>query len=58
MKKRRNITARLIRRDADDRSFDIDFWQSQGAESIFSAAWQMVHDYFLFRGMNENQCRL
>jgi hypothetical protein len=25
-----------------DREFDIDFWQEQGAEAIFSAAWEMV----------------
>jgi hypothetical protein len=25
-----------------DRSFDIEFWQEQGDEAIFSAAWEMV----------------
>ena len=25
-----------------DRSFDIEFWQKQGDEAIFSAAWEMV----------------
>ena len=25
-----------------DRSFDIGFWQEQGDETIFSAAWEMV----------------
>jgi hypothetical protein len=25
-----------------EREFDIDFWQEQGAEAIFSAAWEMV----------------
>jgi hypothetical protein len=24
------------------RSFDIDFWQEQGDEAIFAAAWEMV----------------
>ena len=25
-----------------DREFDIEFWQEQGHEAIFSAAWEMV----------------
>jgi hypothetical protein len=25
-----------------DRSFDIAFWQEQGDEAIFAAAWEMV----------------
>jgi hypothetical protein len=25
-----------------DRSFDIEFWQEQGDETIFAAAWEMV----------------
>ena len=25
-----------------DRSFDIEYWQRQGPEAIFEAAWQMV----------------
>ena len=25
-----------------DRSFDIEFWQSQGDEAIFAAAWEML----------------
>ena len=25
-----------------DRSFDIEFWQPQGDEAIFAAAWEMV----------------
>ena len=25
-----------------DRRFDIDFWQEQGDEAIFRAAWEMV----------------
>ena len=26
----------------DDRQFDIEFWQAQGDEAIFNAAWEMV----------------
>jgi hypothetical protein len=33
---------RLVEGQFPDREFDIEFWQEQGAEAIFSAAWEMV----------------
>ena len=33
---------RLVEGAFPDREFDIDFWQAQGDEAIFSAAWEMV----------------
>lgn len=33
---------RLVERSFPDRSFDIEFWQEQGDEAIFAAAWEMV----------------
>jgi hypothetical protein len=33
---------RLVEGEFPDREFDIEFWQEQGAEAIFSAAWEMV----------------
>jgi hypothetical protein len=33
---------RLVKRGFPDRSFDIEFWQEQGDEAIFAAAWEMV----------------
>jgi hypothetical protein len=33
---------RLVEGHFPDREFDIDFWQEQGSEAIFSAAWEMV----------------
>ena len=33
---------RLVEREFPDRSFDIEFWQEQGDEAIFAAAWEMV----------------
>jgi hypothetical protein len=33
---------RLIERGFPDRSFDIEFWQEQGDEAIFAAAWELV----------------
>jgi hypothetical protein len=31
-----------VEREFPDRSFDIEFWQEQGDEAIFAAAWEMV----------------
>jgi len=31
-----------------DRTFDLDFWQAQGDEAIFDAAWQMIVDYYVY----------
>lgn len=33
---------RVVRGGFPDRSFDINFWQEQGHEAIFRAAWEMV----------------
>lgn len=33
---------RVVRGRFPDRTFDIEFWQDQGDESIFRAAWEMV----------------
>ena len=33
---------RLVEGRFPDREFDIEFWQEQGEEAIFSAAWEMV----------------
>lgn len=33
---------RLVRDGFPDRQFDIEFWQEQGDEAIFSAAWELV----------------
>jgi hypothetical protein len=33
---------RLVERKFPDRSFDIEFWQEQGDEAIFAAAWELV----------------
>jgi hypothetical protein len=37
-----NWKTRLTERGFPDRSFDIEFWQEQGDEAIFAAAWEMV----------------
>ena len=33
---------RLVEGAFPDRSFDIEFWQEQGEEAIFEAAWELV----------------
>ncbi|HYL92845.1 MAG TPA: hypothetical protein VEW69_06780, partial [Alphaproteobacteria bacterium] len=33
---------RLVERGFPDRDFDIAFWQEQGDDAIFQAAWEMV----------------
>jgi len=40
--KNRQWKTRVVRDGFPDRQFDIDFWQEQGDEAIFSAAWEMV----------------
>jgi hypothetical protein len=33
---------RVVRGKPADRQFDIEFWQAQGDEAIFAAAWEMT----------------
>ena len=33
---------RLVEGAFPDRDFDVEFWQAQGDDAIFSAAWEMV----------------
>jgi len=33
---------RLVTGGFPDREFDVEFWQEQGDQAIFSAAWEMV----------------
>ena len=33
---------RIVRGRPADRQFDIDFWQEQGDDAIFAAAWEMI----------------
>lgn len=38
----RDWKTRVVRCGFPDRRFDIEFWQEQGDEAIFRAAWEMV----------------
>jgi len=42
----------------DDRSFDRKFWQAQGPEAIFDAAFGMIKDYMLLKGEDADEPRL
>jgi hypothetical protein len=37
-----NWKTRLVERGFPDRSFDVEFWQEQGDEAIFAAAWDLI----------------
>jgi hypothetical protein len=36
--------SRVVRGGFPDREFDVVFWQEQGDEAIFDAAWEMVQE--------------
>lgn len=55
---KRDIQARLIRRDSDDGSFDRAFWRRLGHEARFAAAWEMVVEATLFRGEDAGESGL
>ena len=38
----RPMKTRVVRGKPADRQFDIDFWQEQGEQAIFAAAWEMI----------------
>jgi predicted nucleotidyltransferase len=43
--------SRVVRGGFPDRQFDVDFWQRQGDDAIFEAAWQMVGLAQEFKGL-------
>jgi hypothetical protein len=54
----RVVMGRLVRRDADDGMFDLEFWARIGAEGRFAAAWEMVREQWWIRGQRADQRRL
>jgi hypothetical protein len=44
--------SRLVHRDQQDRSFDLEFWEKVGAAGRFEAAWQMLKEVQLIRGQS------
>ena len=41
-----------------DRSFDLNFWQSQPAKARFDATWELVVHYMNVKGRDVRQLRL
>jgi len=41
-----------------DRSFDLKYWQEQGTDAIFSAAWELVSFYYKHKGLDVSELRL
>jgi hypothetical protein len=44
--------------DSNDRSFDIEFWQSQSDKARFESAWQLVEFAHTVKGGDPNELRL
>ena len=57
--KGRLVMTRLGRMsDGDDRSFDIEFWQSLTDDQRLAAAWELVEDAHVLKGGNPDELRL
>ena len=57
--KGRLVMTRLGRMsDGDDRSFDIEFWQSLTDDQRLAAAWELVEDAHVLKGGNLDELRL
>jgi hypothetical protein len=50
--------ARLTKKSALDRSFDLEFWSAVGAEGRFAATWEMVAETAAMRGKDAGELRL
>ena len=42
----------------DDERFDVLFWQAQGPEAIFRAAWELVETAWDIKGLPRDELRL
>jgi hypothetical protein len=57
--KGRLVMTRLGRMsDGDDRSFDIEFWQSLTDDQRMAATWELVEDAHTIKGGNLDELRL
>ena len=56
---KRVVMSRVLRAgQSDDGQFDLDFWQRIGPQGIFSAAWDMLKEIHLMRGLDAGESRL
>lgn len=44
--------------DGDDERFDVLFWQAQGPDAIFRAAWELVETAWEIKGLPKDELRL
>jgi len=58
MKRKKIKMSRLIKRDEDDKMFDIEFWHKLGSTARFNAIWEMVVNYELNKGKTYAELRL
>jgi hypothetical protein len=49
------IVERIGKVSESDRSFDVEFWQRQGSNAIFAAAWEMVEEAYRWKGGSESE---
>jgi hypothetical protein len=54
----REIKESYGRIEDDKERFDIDFWQKQGEQAIFNAAFDMILDYLMLRDGHVDKARL
>ena len=55
---RTNFKERRGRLDELDRSFDVEFWQSQPPRARFDAVWEMIVHFMKVKGQDVRQLRL
>ena len=55
---RTNFKERRGRLDELDRSFDVEFWQSQPPRARFDAVWEMIVHFVKVKGQDVRQLRL
>lgn len=51
--KRKWMTRKISRENDDKKMFDREFWKNAGHETRFAAAWEMVRESFLFKGITD-----
>jgi hypothetical protein len=49
---------RIVKLSRSNDDWGIKFWQKCGVDSRFSAAWEMIGDFYKIRGKNGFQSRL
>lgn len=51
---KKKIWERLVLRKWPDRSFDINFWQSQSPAARFAAAWNLIETVYMLKRIKIN----